>query len=68
VNYYGVPDNSLSILRFRERIGWLWLRLLRRRSHKSRLDWQRMRHLMDTWIPFAQIQHPYPEQRLCVRT
>ena len=68
VAYYGVPDNSQCIRRFRERIIWLWFRSLLRRSHKSRLDWSRMRRIADAWLPFAQIRHPYPEQRLCVIT
>lgn len=68
VNYYGVPDNSQCIRQFRMKIGWLWFRSLRRRSNKSTLDWNRMERLMNTWIPFAHIQHPYPEQRLCVIT
>jgi RNA-directed DNA polymerase len=68
VRYYGVPMNSHAIALFRHQIGWLWYRSLRRRSQKSRLTWERMRRLIDRWLPPARICHPYPLRRLGVIT
>ena len=68
VRYYGVPMNSPAIALFRYRVGWLWYRSLRRRSQKSRLTWERMRRLIDRWLPPARVCHPYPLRRLGVIT
>jgi len=67
-NYFAVPGTSIEMSRFRSRVNRLWLRALRRRSHKARnLTWERMQRLIATWIPPARIAHPYPDARLCVR-
>ena len=58
--YYGVPLNSPSIGIFRKEVCRLWLRTLRRRSHKHRLTWERMQRLIAKWIPPARVCHPYP--------
>ena len=44
-NYYGVPDNSEALLAFRYYATEHWYRALRRRGQRSRLTWERMRHL-----------------------
>ena len=64
--YYGVPLNSSAISLFRYRVIQLWYFTLKRRSQKTRLNWERMERLTKRWIPYARITHPYPEQRLCV--
>jgi RNA-directed DNA polymerase len=52
---------------FRSIVCRLWIRALRRRSHKGRtMSWKRFARLIDTWIPKVRIMHPYPSQRLCV--
>jgi group II intron reverse transcriptase/maturase len=68
VRYYGVPMNSPAIILFRFQVGGLWYRTLRRRSQKTRLNWERMRRLIDRWLPPARICHPYPLRRLGVIT
>jgi group II intron reverse transcriptase/maturase len=68
VRYYGVPMNSHAIHLFRFQVGALWYRSLRRRSHKTRLTWERMRRLIERWLPPARICHPYPLRRLGVIT
>ena len=66
-NYYGVPGNREALDAFRTQVGHAWLRALRRRSHKGRgLTWERLQRWMMRWIPTARVQHPYPNQRLCV--
>jgi RNA-directed DNA polymerase len=68
VNYYGVPMNSPALVTFRFQVGWLWYRALRRRSQSARLTWERMRRLIQRWLPFPRITHPYPLRRLGVVT
>jgi len=46
----------------------LWYRALLRRSQRKRLNWERMRQLIKRWLPYPRIVHPYPDQRLHVRT
>jgi RNA-directed DNA polymerase len=66
--YYGVPMNSRAIGMFRFRVGWLWHRALARRSHTGHVSWERMRRLIERWLPPARICHPYPLRRLGVVT
>src|SRR5712664_1722868 len=49
--YYGVPSNQQSLYSFRFHVARYWYRTLRRRSQKTRLKWERMRRLIDCWLP-----------------
>jgi group II intron reverse transcriptase/maturase len=66
--YYGVPMNRWAITAFRQAVGRLWFRTLRRRSQKHRLAWIRMSRLIRLCLPPARICHPYPLQRFGVLT
>jgi RNA-directed DNA polymerase len=66
--YYGVPGNSQPLQDFRDEVCRLWRRALGRRSQKGGVKWERMRRLIRRWIPPVRICHPYPDQRLVVRT
>jgi hypothetical protein len=70
VRYYGVPMNGGAIGIFRHVVGWLWHRVLKRRSQyaRRRLRWDRMKRIIARWLPPARICHPYPLQRLGVTT
>ena len=68
IRYYGVPMNSPALRVFRFQVGWLWHRALSRRSQKGRLLWDRMRRLIERYLPPAHICHPYPLRRLGVIT
>jgi len=68
VRYFGVPNNGASIGLFRKAAGWLWWRVLKRRSQKHRLSWRRMKRYIDRWLPPARICHPWPSQRLAFVT
>jgi RNA-directed DNA polymerase len=68
IRYYGVPMNSPAIGMFRFQVGWLWHRALARRSHTGHVSWERMRRLIERWLPPARICHPYPLRRLGVVT
>lgn len=68
VRYYGVPMNGPAIGAFRQAVGQLWWRVLRRRSQGNHLPWRRMQPLLMRWLPPAHICHPYPLVRLGVIT
>jgi len=63
INYYGVPNNYPALSTFRFHVAWLWWRTLRRRSHKTRVSWERMRRLVAAYLPAARITHPQPGVR-----
>jgi group II intron reverse transcriptase/maturase len=66
--YYAVPRTYPWLSAFRQRVIWLWWRTLRRRGDKRKSDWQRVYRLAARWLPTPRILHPYPDQRLAVRT
>ncbi len=66
--YYAVPLNSASLCDFRDEVTRLWKRTLSRRSQTGYVNWKRMKRLIQRWLPPARIYHPYPNQRLDVRT
>lgn len=66
--YYGVPMNAPALHIFRFQVGWHWQRALSRRSQKGRVPWDRMRRLIDRWLPLARIYHDYPLRRMGVIT
>jgi RNA-directed DNA polymerase len=66
--YYAVPTNSRAMVRFRFKVIRLWYRALKRRSQRTRLNWERMSRLAARWIPPARIQHPWPDARFDART
>ena len=68
IRYYGVPMNSPALRLFRFQVGRLWHRALSRRGQNGRVRWDRMRRLIDRWLPPARIYHPYPLRRLGVIT
>ncbi len=68
INYYAVPLNFSSVAHFRDQVIWHWMRALNRRSQKANVTRPRMHRLVRAWIPPVRIVHPYPSQRLCLRT
>ncbi len=68
MNYHAVPGNLATLWAFRDELTRLWRLRLRRRSQKGYVTWPRMTRLARRWLPHPQVLHPYPEQRLCVRT
>ncbi len=63
IRYYGVPMNSPALQVFRFQVGRLWHRALCRRSQNGRVRWDRMRRLLQRWLPVARVCHPYPLRR-----
>jgi len=62
-NYHAIPGNRYTLDAFRTQVIRHWLRALRRRSQKHRLNWARFAKLVIRWIPRARILHPYPSER-----
>jgi RNA-directed DNA polymerase len=67
-NYYAVPDNSEALRAFRYRVMRHWRQVLRHRSQKGRITWERTRRLADRWLARARILHPWPSVRFDTRT
>jgi hypothetical protein len=61
--YYAVPGNIQAIAAFRDQLRRHWRRTLRRRSQKTRINWQRTSRIANRWLPPARVMHPFPEQR-----
>src|SRR6267142_2463861 len=68
IRYYGVPMNHNALWIFRFQVGRLWLRALSRRSQNGRVLWDRMRRLINRWLPLPIVCHPYPLRRMGVVT
>jgi group II intron reverse transcriptase/maturase len=66
--YYGVPRNSAALGAFRQEVVMLWRRTLKKRSHKSKITWERMNRWVKNWLPYPHICQPYPAIRPCVTT
>jgi len=64
--YFAVPDNSPSLSAFRQQVKERWLRVLRRRSQRSKLTYERMQIIVDRTLPRPRVLHPWPEHRFLV--
>jgi len=62
-NYHAVPGNRYVLDVFRTQVIRAWLRALRRRSQKHRMNWKRFGRIVENWIPKARTLHPYPSVR-----
>ena len=60
--------SASAITAFRHHMIERWLRVLRRRSQRSRrsLSWGRMKQIAERYLPYPRILHPWPEQRFLV--
>jgi len=68
MRYYAVPFNIRAIQQFRNGLVLLWRQTLSRRSQTARVTWERMKALDERWIPSARICHPFPDERMRVKT
>lgn len=65
--YHGVPGNEQRLRSFRDQSKRLWLRALRRRGQRDKMNWKRMGRLESRWLPPVQWYHPWPEERFDAR-
>jgi len=61
--YHAVPGNLHRLNLFRWRLRWVWWRALSRRGQRRRVPLDRLRRLVDRWIPVPRVLHPYPMER-----
>jgi RNA-directed DNA polymerase len=66
--YYAVPGNIDAVTTFRSQATRHWFKALRRRSQRTRLNWERMNRLAKRWLPPARVKHPFPDVRFSART
>lgn len=67
MNYYSVPGNGQSISLFHNEIVERWFKILRRRSQRYTITWERFGPWVRRVLPKVHIVHPYPEMRFRVR-
>jgi group II intron reverse transcriptase/maturase len=67
-NYYAVPGNTKAVRLFRFQATRHWRHALRRRSQRTRVNWERMDRLTARWLPPVRVTHPWPEARFDART
>lgn len=61
--YHAISGNFDALNTFRAEITRYWLKVLRRRGQKRRMNWKRFKPIVKAWIPAPRILHPYPNQR-----
>jgi len=61
--YYAVPGNIKAVEAFRDQVTRHWRKTLRRRSQKTRINWERMDRIAKRWLPRLRTMHPYPDVR-----
>jgi group II intron reverse transcriptase/maturase len=61
--YHAIPTNLFRLGGFRSELCRAWLHALRRRSQRTRLNWERFQRLVHRYIPNCRVLHPYPEER-----
>jgi RNA-directed DNA polymerase len=66
--YYAVPMSGPALSAFRHHMIERWLRVLQRRSQRTRrsLTWGRMKQIAERYLPPPRILHPWPETRFLV--
>ena len=67
MNYYSVPGNFASVLKFREEVVKRWFKMLLRRSQRHRLTWAKFGPWVRRFLPKMRVVHPYPVVRFCAR-
>jgi len=61
--YHAVPTNLKRLSGFHAEVCRTWLRALRRRSQRSKTNWDRFNRIIDPFVPRVRVLHPYPDQR-----
>jgi len=67
INYYGVPGNGKQLSTFYYEIVRRWFKMLRRRSQRYSLTWERFGPWARKRLPKVRIVHLYPEERFCAK-
>jgi group II intron reverse transcriptase/maturase len=67
-NYYAVPGNLKAIAEFGKQVMRHWCQVLRHRSQRTHVTWERIYRWQRKWLPKPRVLHPYPSQRFNART
>ena len=62
-NYHAVPGNLKRLDGFRNEVCRAWMRALKRRSQRHRMNWEKFRKTLRHVLPRVRATHPYPEER-----
>lgn len=65
--YFSVPTNIAAVRAVRHHAKVRWYLSLRRRSQRTSLTWRRMNAIVAAHLPWANVLHPWPEQRFLVK-
>ena len=65
--YYAVPGNTEAVQTFCDEVTRYWFQALRRRSQRTRVNWDRMRLYVKRWFPPTRSVHPFPIVRFSAR-
>ena len=68
LNYFAVSGNDPSLRWFFNKVRWLWLASLKRRSQKARLSWEKFIRLVARFFPPIRTLHPLPCHRFDAKT
>ena len=67
LNYYSVPGNGKQVSLFTNEIVKRWIKMLRRRSQRHTITWDKFGPWARRNLPKVRIVHPYPEVRFRAR-
>lgn len=63
LNYYSVPGNSQQVSLFFYEVTKRWFKMLRRRSQRYRIVWEKFGPWLRRHLPKVRVVHAYPEMR-----
>ena len=66
-NYHAIPGNLRRLYVFRRETARYWLFMLRRRSQRNRWTHERFEVLVNHYLPYPNVLHPYPLDRFCAK-
>jgi len=61
--YHAISGNMKAMNTLQMEITRYWLKALRRRGQKRRINWQKFGPIVRKWIPAPKVYHPYPNVR-----
>jgi len=61
--YYAVPTNLKRLASFRAKVCRTWRHAMRRRSQRTRMNWERFNLTINHFVPRVRVLHPYPDGR-----
>jgi hypothetical protein len=59
-NYYALYDNLEILLAFKFSLGRLCMKIVRHRSHKAKINWDKFTTIIYKWLPEPKLVPPYP--------